>query len=238
MEFAGQDLRNIILSVLARNPEGLPKRQAYDCFKREFIERGNEWPDLLDEPCGAGQLDKPQWLQNVAGVTAAMARQGLLDRSLTSDHLALAPELPDEVLPLVAVAVEPSVSSDPGLVCGDPIIFGDGTECVYAWAHSSDRVLAHLRSDVRHPIKIGYSTNPDPRRRIVATLTQARTALHSGVELMLVYRTAHARKIERAVHAILDVRGHKISGGLGQEWYLTNAKEISEVIELIIEQPS
>jgi hypothetical protein len=237
MEFAGQDLRNIILAVLARHPEGLPKARAYDLFKREFIERGNEWPEFLDEPCGAGQLDKPQWLQNVAGVTAAMARQGLLDRSVPHDVLRLAPELPDEVLPLVAVAVEPSPSPDPGLVTGDPVTFGDGSECVYAWAHASDRGLAQLRGEARHPIKSGYSTDPDPRRRIAATLAQGRTALHSGVELLLVYRTGQARKIERAVHAILDVRGHKIAGGLGQEWYRTNAEEIIAAIELITGQP-
>jgi len=53
MEFAGQDLRNIVLAVLARHPEGLLKLQAYEMFKREFIERGNEWSDLLDQPCGA-----------------------------------------------------------------------------------------------------------------------------------------------------------------------------------------
>jgi hypothetical protein len=237
MEFAGQDLRNIILAVLARHPDGLPKPRAYDLFKREFIERGNEWPEMLDEPCGAGQLDKPQWLQNVAGVSAAMARQGLLDRSVPRDVLRLAPELPDEVLPLVAVAVEPSPSPDPGLVTGNPITFGDGSECVYAWAHTSDRALAQLRGDVRQPIKIGYSTDPDPRRRVAATLAQGRTALHSGVELLLVYRTGQACKIERAVHAILDVRGHKITGGLGQEWYRTNAEEIIAAIELITGQP-
>jgi hypothetical protein len=237
MEFAGQDLRNIILAVLARHPDGLPKPRAYDLFKREFIERGNEWPEMLDEPCGAGQLDKPQWLQNVAGVTAAMARQGLLDRSVPRDVLRLAPELPDEVLPLVAVALEPSPSPDPGLVTGNPITFGDGSECVYAWTHTSDRALAQLRGDVRQPIKIGYSTDPDPRRRVAATLAQGRTALHSGVELLLVYRTGQARKIERALHAILDVRGHKIAGGLGQEWYRTNADEIIAAIELITGHP-
>ena len=237
MEFAGQDLRNIVLAVLARHPDGLPKPRAHDLFKREFVERGNEWPEFLDEPCGAGQLDKPQWLQNVAGVTAAMARQGLLDRSVPRDVLKLAPELPDEVLPLVAVAVEPSPSPDPGLVTGDPAIFGDGSECVYAWAHASDRSLAQLRDDARLPVKIGYSTDADPRRRITATLAQGRTALHSGVELLLIYRTGQARKIERAVHAILDVRGHKIAGGLGQEWYRTNAEEIAAAIELITGQP-
>ena len=51
------------------------------------------------------------------------------------------------------------------------------------------------------------------------------------------YRTGQARKIERAVHAVLDVRAHKIAGGLGQEWYRTNAKEIVEAIELITAQP-
>lgn len=233
MEFAGQDLRNIIFAVLTRYPDGLPKPDAYDQFKREFIERGNEWPELLDEPCGAGQLEKPQWLQNVAGVIAAMARQGLLDRSVPRDILRLAPDLPDEVLPLVAVATEPSPSDVPGLVTGEPIKFGDGSECVYAWAHASDRALAEMRGDARQPIKIGYSTDADPHRRIAATLAQGRTALHSGVELLLVYRTDQARKIERAVHAILDVRNQKITGGLGQEWYRTNTDEIITVIKMI-----
>ena len=219
MDFVGQDVRNIILAVLARHPDGLSKIQAYDQFKREFVERGNEWPDRLDEPCGAGQLDKPQWLQNVAGVTAAMARQGLLDRAVPRDALKLAPELPDEVLPLLAVAVEPPPAPDPGLVSGDPVRFGDGSECVYAWAHASDRTLAQLRGDARLPVKIGYSTDADPRRRISATLAQGRTALHSGVELLLIYRTDQARTIERAVHAVLDVRDQKFAGGLGQEWY-------------------
>jgi hypothetical protein len=39
------------------------------------------------------------------------------------------------------------------------------------------------------------------------------------------------------VHAILDVRGHKIAGGLGQEWYRTNAEEIVAAIALIMGQP-
>lgn len=233
MEFAGQDLRNIVLGVLGRHSDGLSKTEARELFKREFIELGNEWPDSLDSPCGSGGLDKPQWVQNLAGVTAAMARQNILDRSVPKDWLKLAAELPDEVLPVVAVANEPPTPPNVDLILGTPGTFGEGAESVYAWAHRSDMRLAELNRDDRYPVKIGYSTQIDPRQRIANTLTQARTALHSGVELLLVYRTPDARKVERAIHSILDVRGHKIEGGLGQEWFRSNPDEVRAVIELV-----
>lgn len=236
MEFAGDDLRNIILAVLARRPEGLPKPQAYDLFKREYIERGNEWSELLDKPCGAGQLDKPQSLQNIAGVTASMTKKGMLDKSVPG-ILRLARELPDEVLPVVAVATEPPVAPDPGLIADNGLAVGTGPEAVYAWTHSTDKELAHLKAELRYPVKIGYSANRDPRPRIRASLMQGQTALHSGIELLLVYYTDESRKWERAIHAILDVRGQKIEGGLGQEWYRTSPDEIVAVINLINEQP-
>jgi len=186
--------------------------------------------------CGAGQLDKPQWLQNVAGVTAAMRKQGLLDNAVPGNLLRLVTELPDEVLPVVAVATESPVAPNPGLIGDKGLSVGAGPESVYAWTYSTDKELAGLKAETRYPIKIGHSTYRDPRSRIIATLMQGRTALHSGIELLLVYHTDQSRKLEQAIHAVLDVRGQKIENGLGQEWYRTSLDEIVAVIKLITGQ--
>jgi hypothetical protein len=163
-----------------------------------------------------------------------MKRQNILDRSVSDDWLRLAAELPDEVLPVVAVNDEPAAISTNHLVQGTPLEFGEGNECVYAWSHHSDKRLAELNRAERFPVKIGYSKERDPRRRIANTLTQAQTALHSGVELLLVFRTKDAHKIERAVHSILDVRGRRIEGGLGKEWFHSNTDEMQSVITLVL----
>jgi hypothetical protein len=98
---------------------------------------------------------------------------------------------------------------------------GEGASIVYCYGYRCcpDR------------LKIG-STEVDTVQRIAAQIstgTPDRPVLHIEI------RTNQCRKLERAIQAILDARGCKITGG-GDEWFKTTAAEILAIYTFIQQQ--
>jgi hypothetical protein len=103
----------------------------------------------------------------------------------------------------------------------DPL--GEGGSAVYAYAYDCcpDR------------LKVGYATG-DTVQRIanqIGTSTPAKPVLHIEI------RTDDCRALERAIHAVLRLRGRKIAGG-GDEWFRTTRDEIIAIYKFIYEPTS
>jgi T5orf172 domain len=128
-------------------------------------------------------------------------------------------------------AEDPSISTDPGLSeekgvraveetvdTSNVLRHGDGAGIVYAYGYVClpDR------------LKVG-STEVDAVQRIAA---QIKTSTPDKPCLVLEIRTDQCRALERAVHATLEVRGRKISGG-GTEWFRVSREEVIEICKFI-----
>ena len=95
---------------------------------------------------------------------------------------------------------------------------GEGTSAVYAYGYACcpDR------------LKIGYATG-DVVQRIA---DQIYTSTPDKPVLCLEIRTNDCRNLERAIHAVLQVRGRKIAGG-GDEWFKVTRDEVLEIYQYV-----
>lgn len=109
-------------------------------------------------------------------------------------------------------AVEETVDTSNVLRCGD----GAGIVYGYGYACLPDR------------LKVG-STEVDAVQRIAA---QIKTSTPDKPCLLLEIRTDQCRSLERAIHAILEVRGRKIPGG-GTEWFRVSRDEVVEICKFV-----
>ena len=53
--------------------------------------------------------------------------------------------------------------------------------------------------------------------------------------LLLVYRTTNGRALEQAVHRKLSQMGRHVTDALGREWYRTNAKELVDICQSLVQ---
>ena len=100
----------------------------------------------------------------------------------------------------------------------DVIRLGSGPKIVYAYRYrcAPDR------------LKIGL-TEGNVVERITAQIS---TSTPDKPVLLLEIRTHDCSSLERAIHATLEYRGSKITGG-GKEWYKTSREEIIAIFESI-----
>lgn len=93
----------------------------------------------------------------------------------------------------------------------DLIRVGDGAAVVYAYGYpcAPDR------------LKIGLTTG-DTVQRVVAQIS---TGTPDRPSLLLEIRTHDCNALERAIHAVLDYRGKRVSGA-GKEWFRTTREEV------------
>lgn len=131
----------------------------------------------------------------------------LLDPSLVADS--------DILTPSVERLVNKLIDSNEILRVGE----GRGIVYAYGYACAPDR------------LKIG-STEADLVDRIAA---QIFTSTPDKPSVKLEIRCDNCRSLERAIHAILDVRGKRVEGG-GEEWFKTSPDEIRKIAEFIIEK--
>lgn len=111
-------------------------------------------------------------------------------------------------------AIEETVDTSNVLRCGD----GAGIVYAYGYACLPDR------------LKVG-SAEVDTVQRIAA---QIKTSTPDKPCLLLEIRTDQCRALERAIHAILEVRGRKISGG-GIEWFRVSRDEVIKIYKFVIQ---
>lgn len=114
-----------------------------------------------------------------------------------------------EALQEVAAAVDVS----------DVLRLGEGSEIVYAYGYrcAPDR------------LKVGFTLG-DTVQRIAA---QIGTGTPDKPVLLLEIRTHDCRSLERAIHAILEYRGSRISGA-GKEWFMASRDDVVSIYRSIL----
>ncbi|OBI08458.1 hypothetical protein AWC18_10680 [Mycolicibacter nonchromogenicus] len=100
---------------------------------------------------------------------------------------------------------------------------------VYVYDLPTYAQLADATGKSHWPHKVGF-TRLTPEARISA---QVGTALPEHPRLVLSVKHPNALRLERAVHAVLDLRGRKIDGP-GAEWFMTNPTEIKALVDMLL----
>ena len=83
-----------------------------------------------------------------------------------------------------------------------------------------------------HPIKIGRGANPELR------INQQVTSMPEAPVILGTHEHTDTGNLERALHAVLALRGKRKTDAPGNEWFLTTHQEITEVIEFILKAAS
>ncbi len=123
------------------------------------------------------------------------------------------PQAPDE-----EEIIEPDVPSE----------IGSGEDSVYLYYLPLYRKEAQSKGESVWPCKVGR-TRHDPVRRV-----RAQTSAPEEPELALTIRTDTPSDMEKAIHAILAVRGRHMEHAQGTEWFHTNPSEVEEIHAFIV----
>ena len=107
---------------------------------------------------------------------------------------------------------------------------GSGSGVVYVYYYPRDKKFAESEGKSVWECKVGM-TESDVDTRIKAQRT---TAIYEEPEIGLEIRTDNPRCLERAIHAILELKGRKIdTDGGGNEWFFTSPNEVM-IIQILI----
>ena len=124
----------------------------------------------------------------------------------------------------------PRKSTKPPKGSADPLTLGSGNGAVYVYYYPRDKELAESKHQSVWECKVGM-TESDVETRVKAQRT---TAIYEEPEIGLEIRTDNPRCLERAIHAILELKGKKIdTGSKANEWFLTSPNEVMVIQTLI-----
>ncbi|MBH2533989.1 GIY-YIG nuclease family protein [Serratia marcescens] len=117
---------------------------------------------------------------------------------------------------------------------GDEIIYQAPVErevfnLVYAYYFPAYQELAELKKDDRWPIKIGLTTTNIAQRISSQTSTAFPEAPVTAFEI----ECDDCYKLEKAIHSVLDHKNKRLTSALGKEWFLTNPKELGEILSFL-----
>ena len=111
-----------------------------------------------------------------------------------------------------------------------PLTLGSGTGAVYVYYFPRDKELAESKHQSVWECKVGR-TKRDVGSRVKGQMT---TAIYQKPEIGLEIRTDNPRCLEKAIHAILELKGRKIdTDGGGNEWFFTSPNEVM-IIQILI----
>lgn len=100
------------------------------------------------------------------------------------------------------------------------------TSYVYMFYYHTDRSLAELQGRQHWPCKIG-KTFRAPAHRISE---QFNSHYHSKPSVAVVWPTDNPTALEKAAHAMLELRGRKVPNSVGTEWFYTNPDELTTLL--------
>ena len=111
-----------------------------------------------------------------------------------------------------------------------PLTLGSGAGAVYVYYYPRDKELAESKHQSVWECKVGM-TESDVETRVKAQRT---TAIYEEPEIGLEIRTDNPRCLEKAIHAILELKDRKIdTGSKANEWFLTSPNEVMVIHTLI-----
>lgn len=107
---------------------------------------------------------------------------------------------------------------------------GSGSGAVYVYYYPRDKELAESKRKSVWECKVDM-TESDVDSRVRAQRT---TATYQEPKVGLEIRTDNPRCLEKAIHAILELKGRKIdTDGGGNEWFFTSPNEVV-IIQILI----
>ncbi len=150
---------------------------------------------------------------------STLKQNGQLE-SLQGGYWRLADGAPVERLP-----IEPELESEAEE--NAEVVIGDGPETIYGWYFPRDRRLAEFEGTDRFPIKVGRTVR-DAQRRLQESTGDMVPELPI---LGFVARVNNSGAWERLIHATLILRGQKVEGAIGNEWFRTSPDELQTIVE-------
>ena len=138
--------------------------------------------------------------------------------NLSSDH----PEIEQPDIPNEEEIGEPDVPSERSI--------GSGEGSVYLYYFPLYREVAESKGESVWPCKVGRTDN-DPVLRVKS---QTATAIPEEPEIALIIQTDAPSDMEKAIHAILAVRGRHKEEAQGREWFMTSPREVEEIHAFIV----
>lgn len=87
---------------------------------------------------------------------------------------------------------------------------------------------AYKKSSGPYPIKIGRGNNPETR------ISQQVTAMPEQPDILGVFEHVDTHNLERALHAVLTLRGKRKKDAPGAEWFVTTPDEVAELIRTVL----
>lgn len=87
---------------------------------------------------------------------------------------------------------------------------------------------AYKRQLVPYPIKIGRGKDPETR------IGQQVTAMPERPDILGTFEHKDVHSLERALHAVLTLRGKRKNDAPGAEWFVTTPEEIQELIQAVL----
>jgi hypothetical protein len=180
--------------------------------------------NITDDPA-----EKEQFARRMAKYIALAPSHGFTVEEVTQKQSYPATEV-QKYLNDFGDITEPDISEEKAIQSlvtkvdmSDVIREGEGSGTLYAYGYrcAPDR------------LKIG-STDGDTAQRIAA---QIFTSTPDKPVLLLEIKTNACRALERALHGILETRGHKVSGG-GAEWFKATRDEVLDAYRFINRDPT
>jgi hypothetical protein len=103
----------------------------------------------------------------------------------------------------------------------------DSSEFLYVYYLPAYRDRAILEKSDEWPHKVGMT-----RTSVASRLaSQVGTALPERPVVVLAIPVERAAALERAVHAVLELRGKRVTDAPGNEWFVTNTSEILSILD-------
>lgn len=91
---------------------------------------------------------------------------------------------------------------------------------------------AYKKMNGPYPIKIGRGNNPETR------ISQQVTAMPEQPDILGTFQHEDVHNLERALHAVLTLRGKRKKDAPGAEWFMTTPEEVRELIQIVLGKKS
>ena len=120
----------------------------------------------------------------------------------------------------------------------DQWIFGEGAHWVYLYYFSQDKQDAESKGESVWECKIGKTDGVDQNGKIKYDAPETRVKNQTrGTPkppiIALLFRTDLHAAMEKTIHGILTLQGKHLPRAQGNEWFLTNPIEVTEIVASI-----
>ena len=110
------------------------------------------------------------------------------------------------------------------------LTLGSGTGSVYLYYYPRDKESANSKRESVWECNIGR-TKRSPSKRV---REQKEKFDHQSPEIGLEIKTNNPRALEKAIHAILELKGQQVeTSGKGSEWFLTSPTEVAGIYTIL-----